>query len=56
MILNVSEKTIKRWKERLDLEQAEAARTGHTSGHEIFNDLFPLKQEPVFHEIEDEEY
>lgn len=56
MILNVSEKTIKRWKERLDLEQAEAARSGTTSSYEFYGDMFPVKQEPTYQDVDHEDY
>ncbi|XP_070508775.1 glutamic acid-rich protein-like [Chironomus tepperi] len=45
-ILNVSESTVKRWKEKMETE--------NTPGeHEIFSNLFAIKQEPLYGEEDD---
>ncbi|KAG5666338.1 hypothetical protein PVAND_014373 [Polypedilum vanderplanki] len=59
-MLSVSEKTIKRWQMRLEVEESERRKRGGGQGdddgkHEIFNDLFAMKEEPPF-DIEEDEY
>lgn len=45
-ILNVSESTVKRWKEKMETENT-------PGGHEIFSNLFAIKDEPLYGEEDD---
>jgi hypothetical protein len=47
-MLNVSDKTIKRWQMRLEVEQAEVEKKGEGGGHEIFHNLLAMKEEPAY--------
>lgn len=54
-MLNVSEKTIKRWQTRLEIEQALIAKEAK-GDHEIFSNLLKMKEEPPMSIDDDDDY